>query len=89
MCSNFRIVSFPAFCFYICFIYPALKLPPYEEEHSSASAEVISREKLTLAQLYNCMQIETLPPPLILEANSSGGGGAGGDKSPNLGQGMK
>lgn len=87
MCSNFRIVSFPAFYFCICFIYTALKSPPYEEEHSSASAEVINRTKPTLAQLYNCMQIETLFPPLILEASSSSVGG--GDKHPNLGQGMK
>lgn len=87
MCSNFRIVSFPAFYFYICFIYPALKLPLYEEEHSCASAEVINRAKPTLARLYNCMQIEALFPPLILEANSSSVGG--GDKHSNLGQGIK
>lgn len=87
MCSNFRIFSFQAFYFYICFIYSALKLPPYEEEHSSASAEVINREKLTLAQLYNCVQIDTLFSPLILEANSSSAGD--GDKHLNLVQVME
>lgn len=48
---------------------------------------VINRVKPTLAQLYNYMQIETLFPPLVLEANSSSAGGC--DKHPHLGQGIK
>lgn len=46
---------------------------------------VINAVKPTLAQLYNCMQLGILFPPLILEAKNGSVGS--GDKHPSLGQG--
>lgn len=48
---------------------------------------VINAVKPTLAQLYNCMQLGILFPPLILQAKSGSVGS--GDKYPSLGQGIK
>jgi len=43
--------------------------------------------KIILEQLCNCTIIESLMPYLILETNNNTGGG--GDKHPNLSQGIK